>query len=411
MAENPFADVKDIDAEYMERWLGDSEINSLSPKVLYDIQQLVRHYADIIVPNKKVNISYSTDETVTPCASVENLEVKIPTSLLLQGRVDETIGAMIHELHHIKMSDEESSIWYSCFNFVCKILDTLFVQEDDGQYISLYSLVMGDSEMSFDDIMSPNPENANAVFMRKACDDVAFFLNAIEDIRIDANTPSNLKKYIDKIDSNAFASFKPRYETGELSNDELFNIIYKLLFHHKGYIDDDFIKSKGIETKDIINSTAHKNYVSVFKTFSEELRQHIETLYSQSNKSANEPKKGEGRDIMDMYLSEHSKENLKDLINDSAPSTISDENKKALADSLDFEDREFSPSDNKEEIQRWLSSDIDSSQEKQPVISQEFDMEIKSYENITIHKTTESLNTMSNSPCSVDYSCVFYDIS
>ena len=408
MAVNPFEDVKDIDAEYMERWLGGLKVNSLSPKVLYDIQQLVRHYADIIVPNKKVNISYSTDETVTPCASVENHEVKIPTSLLSQGRVDETIGAMIHELHHIKMSDDESSIWFSCFNFVCKVLDTLFIQDKDGEYSSIYALVMGDCEMSFDDIMSPDPQNPNAVFLRKACDDVAFFLNAIEDIRIDANTPQNLKKYIDKIDSNAFESFKPKYESGELDNDDLFNIIYKLLFHHKGYIDDDFIslKSQTHTTEDIINSTAKQNYASVFKTFSEELRLHIENLYSQNDKSSpSQPKKGEGRDIMDMYLSENSKENLKDLINGNAPKDKND-----LADAVDFEDREFSPTSSTVDPLN-LAEKIDSSKAKQPIISQEFDMEIKSYENITIHNTTENLTSYNNQKQKVDYSCIFYDIS
>ena len=53
MSSNPFEGVDSIDAEYMERWLnnnGEKVITELSSKTLFDIQCLVRHYSDIIVP-------------------------------------------------------------------------------------------------------------------------------------------------------------------------------------------------------------------------------------------------------------------------------------------------------------------------------------------------------------------------
>jgi hypothetical protein len=100
-----------IDAEYMNRWLGEgSKIESLVPKTLYDVQTLIEYYRDIIVPDKKVSIAFPTDANESPRACVSRGEVIIPFNLLQIGRVDETIGAMIHELHHIKLTPSLSLI-------------------------------------------------------------------------------------------------------------------------------------------------------------------------------------------------------------------------------------------------------------------------------------------------------------
>ena len=48
------ANAKDIDAEFMEKWLGGLKLDSLSPKTLFDLQSLMRHYKDIIVPGVDV---------------------------------------------------------------------------------------------------------------------------------------------------------------------------------------------------------------------------------------------------------------------------------------------------------------------------------------------------------------------
>ena len=94
-----------IDAEYMNRWLGEStQIESLSPKTLFDVQTLIEYYRDIIVPTQKVSIAFPTAQSESPRACVSEGEVMIPFHMLKQGRVDETIGAMIHELHHIKLT-------------------------------------------------------------------------------------------------------------------------------------------------------------------------------------------------------------------------------------------------------------------------------------------------------------------
>jgi len=421
MTENPFKGVKNIDAEFMERWLGGAKIESLSPKTLFDIQQLVQHYASIIVPDKKVKITFPDGEKECPRASVENLEVKIPTSLLGEGRVDDTIGAMIHELHHIKLSDKELNIWLSCFNFVCEALDTLFVEDGNGGYNSLYSLVMGDSTLSFEDIMDSGSENPNAKFIRAACDDIAFFLNAVEDIRIDANTPDNLKKYIDKMHDKVFEKYKPMYDSGEaVDNDDLFSIIYRLLFHHKGYIEDEYIKGKSPDTNTIVTSTAKENYAEFFNRFSEDLRKHIENLYTKEKGKpylSGKPQVGQGRDIMDMYLSENSKEALKDLVNSQMEGDGD-----FLQKNIQFEDREFDGNNTKvASTLKEFSGEIEASRKKPIIIPKDFEMEIQSYKNIRVHNTTENLSDAKDlktthqraqnpgGVTSVNYSCVFYD--
>ena len=72
-----------IDAEYMNRWLGDNtQVESLAPKTLYDVQTLIEYYRDIIVPTEKVSIAFPTKDGNSPRASVENGEVIIPFYML-----------------------------------------------------------------------------------------------------------------------------------------------------------------------------------------------------------------------------------------------------------------------------------------------------------------------------------------
>ncbi len=188
---------KNIDAEYMNRWLGDNaKITSLSPKVLYDVQTLLEYYRDIIVPSVDVSISFPTENGSNAKASVEDSKVFIPYYMLRDGRVDETIGAMIHELHHIKWSASEKFTCALTFKYLRKLMENI-----DVVGMSLAERVFSDSTLTVDDIMSEKdgvPQDV--MYMRKIIGDLMFMLNAVEDVRIDANTPPNLRKYIDKID-------------------------------------------------------------------------------------------------------------------------------------------------------------------------------------------------------------------
>ena len=161
-----------IDAEYMERWLGGAKVDSLSPKTLFDIQSLLRHYADIIVPEKNPRVEFPTEANCGARASVGENVIIIPTGFLHEGKVDDTIAATIHELHHIKLSDKENQIWLSCFRFACKVMDSLFVENKEGTYDSLYDLVIGGGSISFDELMEP--KTTSALCCRKVCDDLAF---------------------------------------------------------------------------------------------------------------------------------------------------------------------------------------------------------------------------------------------
>ena len=46
------------DAELMSAWLGEMEEISISPKLLCDLQTLLRHYADFLVPTEPVFVDY-----------------------------------------------------------------------------------------------------------------------------------------------------------------------------------------------------------------------------------------------------------------------------------------------------------------------------------------------------------------
>ena len=417
MAENIFDGVDSVDAELMERWLGGTSISLLSSKTLYDIQSLLRHYADIIVPDKSVSVEFPTEEDGNARASVDEGKIIIPTNLLIEGRVDDTIGATIHELHHIKLSDTESDIWLKCFEFVCIALDSIFVLDSNSEYISIYELVFGDTKVTYEDIFKPkstsNP-NPNSEFLRNACNDVAFLLNAVEDVRIDSLTPPNLKKYLDKMEDRIGGDFTWKYERGDFDDNTLLNIIFRLLFHHKGKIEDEFIEERFGDTDFIVNSTPTEYTKEVFSAFGEELRTHIEELFLGKTEPIS-PQGSEdeeygmptyGDDITERYLSSQAKETVAEMIRSNAKG-----DKKSAEESVkkvSFEDREI----NEKLKGRTTSAGEKFRQEhttlKPPILSLEAVLEIDSYKNIRVHTTTEDLPDY-NGDSSITYSCVIYD--
>ena len=412
MKDNIFHGVDNIDAEYLERWIGRSKIESLSPKTLYDIQSLIRHYSDIIVPHKEVKIFFPTEGNSCPRASVDSGEVLIPTDSLLEGRVDETIGSMVHELHHIKLSDGESKIWSLCFHFVCKILDTLFIEKEDGSYASLQDIVFSDHTINFDDIMSKSPKNPNAQFLRTACDDVAFLLNAVEDVRIDANTQPNLRKYIDKVEDRVAETFVPSYNEGGVKENTLINISFKLLFHHKGKISDPYISSKFPDTDAIVNSTPTENTQRVFSSFKDDIRTHIETLYStpQEGGSSLQSLQNTGTDIMDLYLSEKTADNVEDgLKRDvSKNDNIDAEKAEELFKDIEFEDKEMGDETPKFPKNSNITTEKIKleGKNKLPILSTNEIIQIDSFAKLKIHHTKEILGSHEEE---IEYSCAIFD--
>ena len=276
----PRSDENDItiDAEYMNRWLGDNaQIQSLSPKTLYDIQTLIEYYRDIIVPGTKVSISFPIgSDDGGPRASVADGKVIIPFHMLKEGRVDETIGAMIHELHHIKLSASER--FTAALTF--KILRHMMEQIDCGG-MTMAERLFSDSSVTAERILDGKGGTKDIMFLRESIEDLMFLLNAVEDIRIDANTPPNLRKYIDKIDEQAGARIREARDNGAFSEDErdLTAIGFMILAHHKGLCEFDFVKERYGDTDAIINGDPHKYPIDVFGTFKDEIASHILQLY------------------------------------------------------------------------------------------------------------------------------------
>ena len=137
------------DAELMSAWLGEMEDITISPKLLFDLQTLLRHYADFLVPNKDVSIDYEYEGT--PCASVDKSQVFIPLSELQEGKVDCAIASVIHELHHIKHSYGETKICKLIMPYFERILDTVEV-EHHGVKMSLWTALKSNGTFDAEDI-------------------------------------------------------------------------------------------------------------------------------------------------------------------------------------------------------------------------------------------------------------------
>jgi|GEM_PF-6551257 len=276
--------VTEIDAEFMERWLGGVEITSLSPKTMFDIQILLSHYKDIIVPMADVKVEYPVAGFDTACASVDRNEIFIPTTTLQKGEIDNTIGLVIHELNHIKMSEKESVLAKICSGYLMKVMDSIFIQREDGDYDSIRDLLFANG-FSINSILNPNPDKEplpSEAYFRDCLKQVMLLLNSAEDVRIDHLCPPNLKKYIDKLDEQCAKEFVPHYEGGELDENNLLNIVFRFLYHFKGFIQDDHIASSFEKDLKFLLESSPRDYIPVLlKSFADEIKKYCEDNFNQ----------------------------------------------------------------------------------------------------------------------------------
>lgn len=274
-----------IDAELMEKWLGGSKISSLSPKTLFDIQLLLTHYKDIIVPMKDVKVEYPTEGFDTACASVDKGEIFIPTYTLNEGKIDDTIGLVIHELNHIKMSEKESTLMKICASYLLKVMDSIFVKREDGIYDSIKETLFANN-FNFKNILEGQATNSSEQYFSECLKGVMMLLNAVEDVRIDSLCAPNMKRYIDKLDIHGSENFIPYYEKGELDENKLMNIVFRLLYHHKGFIKDDYIDKTFGELPFILNSQP-KEYIPVLlPAYQKEIKEYCESLFDNTELEA-----------------------------------------------------------------------------------------------------------------------------
>ena len=400
----------EIKAEMMESWLNGRTIYSLSPKVMYDIQTILRHYKDIIVPGENVKIDYPNDDNGARC-SVDNKKVYISTGHLEKGYVDETIGHMIHELNHIKMSDSERQTWATCYLMLEKVLDSLFVLEDpddsESDYICLRELVMCDPAMSFDNLYSEDSEELKyGNFLRKALADIAFLLNAVEDIRIDTLCAYNLKKYINAGDVRVFSEWNKRYEEGEFNDNTLMNICYRLLFHHKDFIHDPWIYKVYGDKGKIVNSTPSQYTPIVLETFKDAIKDHVENLWGNVVEI---PRFSFGSTAGDMYLggmSESGNATLSDIAG--GDSNIIERAQSDVGEIRFAESALRDPSQKKDGGEEFRMAQEQHS--KPRIIGSPMMAAIHSFHKIQVYEAKEKLsdNWGEGSP-EVDYSVVVYD--
>jgi len=270
------------DAELMSAWLGEMEDVSISPKLLFDLQTLLRHYADFLVPNKSITVDYKYEGT--PCASVDKDQVFIPLDMLKDGRVDETISAVIHELHHIKYSDKESVTCARIIPYFERILDTVEI-EYYGKKMSIWKAVKSHGDVTASDIMQRRLEHSYKDFIYQYFGDLFLLLNAIEDVRIDEMQPKNLLKYRFKQEKIAFQKFQDLYESGDLDKDSLFGSFIDALFHLKGYGHSELIADSNI-TKDRILAVdePQQYYPPTFSAFAKVLQDHAGGLWKEYEK-------------------------------------------------------------------------------------------------------------------------------
>lgn len=410
-----------VDAEYMNRWLGDTnKITAITPKTLFDVQSLIEYYRDIIVPNQNVSVTFPMSGTnVSPHASVDQGKVVIPYHLLADGRVDHTIGAMIHELHHIKMSPTESYVRAVGYTLARSIMDNLQIGS-----ISMSSRIFSDSHVSFGVLHDPNsPPSKEIQFLRSILGDMMFLVNAVEDVRIDANTPENLRKYINKIDEYAGESLRELYDSGKLEDDsvDLTSIAFLLLGHHKDMFHSPRISRQFGDTSAIVNAGKLDLAVSVLKAFSDEIAQHILNEY---NKRFDRPEDTiEGEFDVDSYFcnkvgAESSNKFTKDVmesVKDSSSGNLckvekqlSECGKDAASKTKNIPQQKLDDSDDSDETQgKTAAQKHREGMDKvrnQSVISNSLNAQIKSFKDVIVSTTTEHFDESD-----VTYDIVIFD--
>ena len=285
------------DAELMSAWLGEMEDITISPKLLFDLQTLLRHYADFLVPNKDVSIDYEYEGT--PCASVDKSQVFIPLSELQEGKVDCAIASVIHELHHIKHSYGETKICKLIMPYFERILDTVEV-EHHGVKMSLWTALQSNGEVNAKDVTDRKLDHTYKDFIYQYFGDMFLLLNAIEDVRIDEMQPHNLKKYRFKQEAICFERFQKLYDANELDKNSFFGRVIDALFHLKGYGKSDYIANSNITADRIVAVDEPKQYYpATFSAFAEALQDHAGSLWNKYEEQ-NEMKDG----AINQFLSE-----------------------------------------------------------------------------------------------------------
>jgi|10_taG_2_1085330.scaffolds.fasta_scaffold03580_4 hypothetical protein len=254
---------KKADAELMSAWLGVDEL-IIDPKLLFDIQTLLCYYSEFLCPNDEVTVEYPVEGI--PCASVDDKRVLIPLKPLLEGKVDNAIASVIHELHHIKYSLGEKEICQTIYPYLHKVLTTLET-EHCGQKMCVWDVVTSEGTIHSGEIIDRTSKNKYAPFMYTLMADLFLLMNAFEDIRIDEKQPTNLVKYRVKQEEECFNNFKEHLDTNLPEMNDFHGMLFRSLFHYKGWYDDLDVAKYNLSPSLIMDSDAKGLYPPVFRAF------------------------------------------------------------------------------------------------------------------------------------------------
>lgn len=372
----------DIDADIMESWLEDN-IQGVDEKTLFDLQQLISHYSSVIVPNKTVKVSYPTSVDASACADTDNNEVFIPTSSLLKGDIDHTIGLMVHELHHVKLSLKGSEITETCFYLINQILKHTFVGDDNKGWEDLYEVIQSHERITYQTIrkhydskMDSEEPTKYENFYLNAIKGIAMFLNCIEDVRIDSLTKPTLKRYIDKGDAICAPHFMEKYAKGEYDEKNLLNVGYRYLFHHKDFLCDDYITETYPDITKLLSATPFEYIKDVFGIYKKELQQFVRECYQDTDCATESGATGN----LDALLGDSEEEESGDL--------------QELSKDIKFDEETLSDtkSSNSEPIKQYLEKTEPSFQPISTVLADGIEVMGK----VSIHNTVET-NVSDNS--------------
>ena len=236
------------DAELMGSWLDGVHEVPLTSKLLYDLQCVLRYYAEIIAPGKDAVVEYP-HENMTPHAKVDQNLAVVPLTDLLNGNVDETIFTVIHELGHIQHSPNSHGWKVLLEHKVSEVLKTI---HHDGR--TVYDRLFSNDEREYSLRLEP--------FMAWTM----FLVNCVEDARIDALYPVGVTKYQKKSIATVRKNMNPELLTEMKEKDPHAFQVFKDYLMYCGVLDRDEEWQQGFgssELRDALDKNCAENVLNV----------------------------------------------------------------------------------------------------------------------------------------------------
>jgi len=208
-----------------------------SPKFLSDLQLLLTKYAGIVVPGKGVSFTFGKN---SPSVNLNTNVIRIPNKFLLEGKIDMAIGAIFHELSHIKYTDQihqllEQTLWgllgkidiAPSYGGTAPQSVTKYLKKTYGLDFLRFSDVMSQTRAirkmndnyQIGDAAAPSSANAdikNILDILEECLSLCHFLvNVYEDVRIDAKATESMSKYITKLERDAIPNIEATFSKSD----------------------------------------------------------------------------------------------------------------------------------------------------------------------------------------------------